>query len=93
MDYRIDVRPVAKHQLTRLPESVRVEVARLIDTLGADPRPQGVKPVVGRPRVLRARVGQYRILFRIDDARRIVSIGRIELRARAYKRLHDLRFD
>ena len=77
MDYRIDVRPVAKRQLTRLPESVRIEVARLIDTLGADPRPRGVKPVVGRPGVLRARSGNYRILFTIDDRRRVVVIGRV----------------
>jgi mRNA-degrading endonuclease RelE of RelBE toxin-antitoxin system len=43
--------------------------------------------------VLRARVGDYRVLFKVDDGQGLVSVGRIALRGRVYKRLRDVRFD
>jgi mRNA interferase RelE/StbE len=93
LNYGVEFRPVAKRQAARLPRQVQVELSRLVERLVAEPRFRGVKPVTGRPGVLRARVGDYRVLFKIDDARHMVVIGRIALRDRVYKRLSDLRFD
>jgi mRNA-degrading endonuclease RelE of RelBE toxin-antitoxin system len=43
--------------------------------------------------VLRARSGDYRVLFKVDDVRRVVVVGRVALRGRVSKRLSDLRWD
>ena len=62
-------------KFARLPESVRVEVARLIDGLSADPRSQDVRPVVGRPGILRARVGNFRVLFKVGEPAALEALG------------------
>ena len=91
--YRLDVRPAAERQFSRLSWRTQKEVLTALDELEADPRHPGIAAVRGKPGALRARVGDYRILFRIDDKRRVVSVGRIALRDRVYKRLSDLRWD
>jgi mRNA interferase RelE/StbE len=84
---------VTKRQVARLPRQVQVELGGLVEKLMAEPRFRGIKPVTGRPGVLRARVGDYRVLFKIDETRRVVIVGRVAPRDRVYKRLSDLRFD
>ncbi len=93
MKYRLDVRPAADRQFSRLTWKVQKAVLAALDELEAEPRHPGIAAVRGKPGALRARAGDYRILFRIDDQRRVVSVGRIALRDRVYKRLRDVRFD
>jgi mRNA interferase RelE/StbE len=67
------------------------DVLRRVDAklraLATNPRPRGVKKLRGRQgEGWRVRVGNYRILYTIDDAARVVSVYRIVPRARAYRR-------
>ena len=93
MKYCLDVRPAAERQFNRLSWRTQKTVLAALDELEADPRHPGIAAVRGKPGALRARAGGYRILFRIDDRRRVVAVGRIALRDRVYKRLNDVRFD
>lgn len=93
MAYRIELKPAAKRQAARLPHEQRAALGQLIKALGSDPRTRGVEAVRGRPGVLRARVGDYRVLFKVNDGQRLVTVGRIALRGRVYQRLRDLHFD
>jgi mRNA interferase RelE/StbE len=61
----------------------RIETA--IDGLGDDPRPRGVEKLAGRD-TYRIRVGDYRVVFAVDDGARIVTVARIAHRREVYRR-------
>jgi mRNA interferase RelE/StbE len=93
MAYRIDLRPAADRQYQRLPVDAEHAVRRALIKLGDDPRHRGIAAVRHWPGIYRARAGDYRILFKIDDRKRVVVVGRVALRGVVYKRMSRLRFD
>jgi mRNA interferase RelE/StbE len=64
--------------------SVQVRVARRIDRLADDPRDHAVK-LRGAEDVWRVRVGDYRVLYRIEADRLVVLIIRIGHRRDVYR--------
>lgn len=82
--YAVQLLPSAAKALSRLDRSVQVRVARRIDRLAADPRADAVK-LRGAEDVWRARVGDYRVLYRIKDDRLVVLIIRIGHRREVYR--------
>ena len=60
----------------RLRGSVADRIAAAIDGLGIDPRPTGSVRLAGRDD-FRIRVGDYRIVYAVDDAKDLVLIARI----------------
>jgi mRNA interferase RelE/StbE len=64
---------------------LRARVAEKISALGTDPRPQGVKKLAHTERTYRVRVGDYRIVYEIADAERVVSISKIGHRRDVYR--------
>ena len=67
MTYTVRFLPSAAKELRRLPEEARRRVGRAIDGLVEDPRPQGFKKLAGPGGIVRIRVGDYRVLYRVDD--------------------------
>jgi len=49
------------------------------------PRPRASKKLTGRGRERRLRVGEYRVLYEVDDENRVVRIFRVRHRGRAYR--------
>lgn len=73
----------AKHDLTDLPATVREPVLETLDLIAREPEAAG-KQLVGRMKGLwSARVGNYRILYTIDQTHTIVRA--IRHRAIAYR--------
>jgi mRNA interferase RelE/StbE len=56
-----------------------------IDGLAANPRPPGVKKLRGTRDLWRIRVGDYRVIYRVDDAKRLVDISHVRHRREAYQ--------
>ncbi|MBI2866624.1 MAG: type II toxin-antitoxin system RelE/ParE family toxin [Chloroflexi bacterium] len=79
-------RPRAQRQLHRLQSSVVLGLARAIDALAENPRPQGVDKLEG-VQFWRIRVGDYRVVYGIDDNARIVTVVRVAHRREAYRGL------
>jgi len=77
----------AERELRRLPrEALRAVDARLAG-LAQNPRPPGTVKLRGREAEgWRVRVGEYRILFTVDDSAKVVSVYRIRPRGAAYRR-------
>jgi mRNA interferase RelE/StbE len=69
----------------RLHNPLRDRVAGAIDGLANDPRPPGTAKLVGRDDY-RIRVGDYRIVYAVDDDARLVLIARIAHRREVYRR-------
>ena len=87
MSYTIRLEGRAERQLKALPDVVLRRVDAKLRALAVVPRPKGVKKLQGREgEGWRVRVGDYRILYTIDDGERLVSVYRIDLRARVYRR-------
>ena len=55
-----------------------------IRALGTNPRPSRVKKLAGRRDLYRIRVGDYRVIYAIDDSVRVVSVTRIGHRSNVY---------
>jgi mRNA interferase RelE/StbE len=60
-------------------------VRAAIDALGFDPRPAGVVKLAGRDDY-RVRLGDYRIVYAVDDDERLVIVARVAHRREVYRR-------
>jgi len=80
----IDVR--AAKQLESLPKPIIQKIDEAILALASDPHPPGTKRLRGKLKEgWRIRVGQYRILYRIDNDAREVRIFEIGHRREVYR--------
>ncbi len=86
MNYRILIDARAAKQLESLPKNIIQRIDNAILGLGSDPRPSGTKRLCGKIREgWRIRVGDYRILYRIDDGAHEVRIFAIGHRREIYR--------
>jgi mRNA interferase RelE/StbE len=74
----------AAKELESVPDKVIDRVAAKIDSLSTQPRPAGCKKLRGGDDLWRVRVGDYRIIYAIDDTQSIVEIRVIRHRKAAY---------
>jgi len=61
--YRVEFSKPAVRQFEKLSKPVQTRLRPRIDALAHDPRPQGVKKLVGADELYRLRVGDYRVRF------------------------------
>lgn len=87
MRYAVEIKPSAVKDLRALPKDVQRRVARKIDGLADNPRPPGVKKLEGLDNVYRLRVGDYRIIYQVQDDRVIVLVLRVRHRKDAYRQV------
>lgn len=85
MAYHVVVTAAASREFKRLDAQVKNRVGAVLKSLEDDPRPSGVKKLSGRGHDWRARVGDYRILYEIDDTEMHVTVWRIVHRSAAYR--------
>jgi mRNA interferase RelE/StbE len=86
MDYRIEYDAGVLKSLRRFPRSIQQRVLRRIEMLAADPRPPGSVKLTGEE-AYRVRVGDYRIIYTIENDRLLVLIIDIGHRGDVYRRL------
>ena len=84
MNYNIIIKPSAKKELLELPDEILQKVDNVIIGFQEQPRPQGVVKLKGWD-FYRIRVGNYRIVYSIDDKRKVVEISRIGHRKDIYR--------
>jgi len=82
--YRLKVSHTAHRQIGKLSEQTQERVNQAIARLAEDPRPPGVKKLVAREGY-RVRVGDYRILYHVDDQAKVVIVYRVMPREDVYR--------
>ena len=82
--YSLTVRKSAAREIGRIPKPDVRRIARKIRSLAAEPRPHGCEKLSGQERY-RVRQGDYRVVYSIDDAQRIVCIVKIGHRREVYR--------
>jgi mRNA interferase RelE/StbE len=83
--YSVEVKPSARKELEALPDNVLARALHKIDSLRSAPRPAGCKKLKGYEDLWRVRVGDWRVVYIIDDAAKLISITRIAHRREAYE--------
>jgi len=78
--YLVTVLPDAIKQVRKLPKKVRQNIDTRIAELGIDPQPQMAIPLKGMMAIWRLRVGNHRIIYRLDHAARVVTVLYVERR-------------
>ena len=83
--YKSVLTSAARRSLNSLPRTILRRVDAKILGLCQNPRPQDAKKLRDRDGLLRVRVGDYRILYRIEDDRLVVLVVRIGHRREVYR--------
>ena len=83
--YSLDIKQSAQKELDALDDALYSRLDRKILALGETPRPAGCKKLKGYRDQWRVRVGDWRVLYIIDDAAKLVSVTRIAHRREVYE--------
>jgi mRNA interferase RelE/StbE len=84
--YRVELSRDAKRFFERASASLQRRLDQCFDRLKKNPRSGNVKKLSGKlSGRYRCRVGDYRVIYRINDAEQIVFVLKIAHRSQAYE--------
>lgn len=83
--YEIFLLPVGQRDLDELESTAFFRVIEAIRALATDPRPPGCLKLMNEDGY-RFRVGDFRILYRIEDQEKSIYVYRVKNRKDAYRR-------
>jgi mRNA interferase RelE/StbE len=84
-EYAIQIARSAEKEIEHLPATVLQRVTQKIDQLAATPRPAGCVKLQAARNRWRIRVGNYRIIYAINDAQRLLDVIAVRHRREAYQ--------
>jgi len=84
MAYQVLIKRSAEKELDAFSPNLRSRIIARLLKLENDPRPSGIKKLQGQE-AFRLRVGDYRVLYTIDDAEQIVMVFAIGHRREVYR--------
>ncbi len=82
--YTVQVERKVQKAIQRMHPRVARQVRDVISALATDPRPDGVKKGTNKP-WYRVRVGDYRVLYTIDDGNVLVTVIKAAHRSEVYE--------
>jgi mRNA interferase RelE/StbE len=83
--YEVLIERAAERDLKSLPTAIFNRIVPRIRALAEDPRPSGCHKLAGSKNDWRIRIGNYRVVYEIDDARKLVRIFRVRHRREVYR--------
>ena len=84
--YEVHLERAAENDLKRLPASTFQRIIPQIKTLAENPRPSGCRKITGSKNDWRIRIGDYRVIYEIDEKANAVRIMRVRHRRGVYRR-------
>ena len=84
--YALTFRPAALRALRKLDRQIAERIKAATEALRDDPRPPGAKMLTGSHGLWRIRIGDYRIVYTIDDQQRLVRVAAAGHRRDVYTR-------
>jgi len=84
--YSVELKPSARNELGCLSGKLIERILPRLESLESNPRPPGCKKLKGGDNEWRIRVGDYRIVYTIDDGTFRVEVTRIRHRSEVYER-------
>jgi len=83
--YAIVVARTARKELQALPHTIVARILKKVELLALNPRPYDSKKLHGHSSLWRVRVGAYRVIYVIDDDKKIVDVAIVRHRSDAYR--------
>jgi mRNA interferase RelE/StbE len=84
-DYSVEIKPSARKELEASPNNALARAVHKIESLARTPRPAGCKKLKGYKDHWRVRVGDWRVVYIIDDTAKLVSVTRVAHRREVYE--------
>lgn len=85
MTYQVEITPAAKRQIKKLVEPVQLAIIERLEQLAENPRPSGALKMQGAESLYRIRVGDYRIIYEIQDRALLIAIVKVGHRSDVYR--------
>ena len=86
MGYAVDFTTGAAKEIRKLDPGVRRRILSSIAELETDPRPKGCRKLAGEQNAWRIRIGDFRVLYEIQDNILTVTVVRVAHRRDVYKK-------
>jgi mRNA interferase RelE/StbE len=83
--YEIVFARSARKELQALSHDVAERILERVELLASNPRPSGCKKLHGHSSLWRIRVGDYRVIYSIDDSNLVVDISVVRHKSEAYR--------
>ena len=84
--YHISIKKTASKELEKLPHKIISLITKSIYTLSSEPRPIGCKKLKAHHADLwRIRIGDYRVIYSIDEEIKIIDIKKVGHRKDIYE--------
>ena len=83
--YTVAIKPSARKELEALSDALIARLMSKMEALADDPRPPGCKKLQGFKDLWRVRVGEYRVVYVLDDKRATATVTRIAHRREVYE--------
>lgn len=84
--YQVEFSKKAVKELRKIDSRYVSRIYTVVESLSREPRPVGCKKLSGSEHTYRIRVGDYRIIYDIEDSKLIVVVVRIRHRQNAYEK-------
>lgn len=85
--YAIEWSPAAARALRKLDKPTARRLALRVSALAVDPRPAGAKALTGASGLLRIRIGDYRVVYTVEDDQLVVLVLTLGHRRDVYRNL------
>ena len=83
--YEIVFARTARKELEALPHTIAARILKKVELLALNPRPSDSKKLHGHSSLWRIRVGVYRVIYIIDNDKKIVDVAIVRHRSDAYR--------
>jgi mRNA interferase RelE/StbE len=84
--YEVLLERSAERDIRRLTAQVFQRIIPHIKALAEDPKPPGCRKIAGSKNDWRIRIGEYRVIYEIDEHAEAVKVMRIRQRKEAYRK-------
>ena len=84
-DYYIAFARSARKELESLSARLVQRIFPVIEALAKEPRPKGCRKLTTEKNLWRIRVGDYRVIYAIDDHKEAIDIIAVRHRSKAYQ--------
>lgn len=84
--FNIQWKASAKKELRKIDKAEIQKILNEIEKLSINPYPVSHKKLIGAEHICRIRIGNYRIIYSIDNEKLIIEIIRVKHRKEAYRK-------
>ena len=85
MTYQVEITPAAKRQVKKLVKQTQELIIQRLEQLADKPRPPGVLKMEGEENLYRVRVGDYRVIYQIQDRILLIVVVKVGHRGDVYR--------